>query len=176
MSDWLLLYPIIHSWAWLCSAMYHYRRTPLTTQLDYSSAFVLVAFSSWTAWRKLIGPRAASSSVFFSGALALGFCVGYLGELLRERVSHAEHMAVCIALACTHALLWMLWVARSRSPRRPLCFLCNLLFAGAALFELLDFPPLALTLDAHALWHLLTIPLALLWYKFWALELRDAVL
>ncbi|RYH18667.1 hypothetical protein EON65_27000, partial [archaeon] len=27
--------------------------------------------------------------------------------------------------------------------------------------------PLPLTLDPHALWHLLTIPLGFIWYKFW---------
>ena len=32
--------------------------------------------------------------------------------------------------------------------------------------ELLDFPPLFWTLDAHALWHLSTVPIPLLWYRY----------
>jgi hypothetical protein len=31
--------------------------------------------------------------------------------------------------------------------------------------ELLDFPPLWQLLDAHATWHMLTIPLGFLWYQ-----------
>ena len=33
------------------------------------------------------------------------------------------------------------------------------------LLELLDFPPLLWVVDAHALWHLSTVPLPLLWYR-----------
>ena len=39
-------------------------------------------------------------------------------------------------------------------------------FGGCTvLLELLDFPPLLLAVDAHALWHLSTVPLPLLWYR-----------
>jgi hypothetical protein len=31
--------------------------------------------------------------------------------------------------------------------------------------ELLDFPPFLWILDAHALWHLTTVPLIPLWYS-----------
>ena len=34
------------------------------------------------------------------------------------------------------------------------------------LLELLDFPPLLWVVDAHALWHLSTVPLPLLWYRY----------
>jgi hypothetical protein len=32
--------------------------------------------------------------------------------------------------------------------------------------ELLDFPPLLQAVDAHALWHLSTVPIAYLYYRF----------
>jgi hypothetical protein len=40
------------------------------------------------------------------------------------------------------------------------------LTTAAMSLELLDFPPLARALDAHALWHLATIPLGLAWWDF----------
>lgn len=41
-----------------------------------------------------------------------------------------------------------------------------LLLQGGALLELLDFPPLFWVLDAHALWHISTVPLNVLFYRW----------
>lgn len=35
----------------------------------------------------------------------------------------------------------------------------------SVLLELLDFPPVLWAVDAHALWHLSTVPIPLLWYR-----------
>lgn len=40
-----------------------------------------------------------------------------------------------------------------------------LLLQAGALLELLDFPPLFWVLDAHALWHISTVPLNILFYR-----------
>ena len=34
------------------------------------------------------------------------------------------------------------------------------------MLELLDFPPILWLVDAHALWHLSTVPIPLLWYRY----------
>jgi len=41
--------------------------------------------------------------------------------------------------------------------------------------ELLDFPPLADALDAHALWHAATILPTVYWYRFLVLDARGSV-
>lgn len=62
---------------------------------------------------------------------------------------------------------WLRWCLRSR-PRLPHAWKCVtvvLLLQALALLELLDFPPLFWVLDAHALWHIGTIPLNVLFYR-----------
>ncbi|KAM9657446.1 post-GPI attachment to proteins factor 3 isoform 3-T4 [Morphnus guianensis] len=63
---------------------------------------------------------------------------------------------------------WLRWCLRNR-PRLPHVWKCAavvLLLQALALLELLDFPPLFWVLDAHALWHIGTIPLNVLFYSF----------
>lgn len=66
-------------------------------------------------------------------------------------------------------LLWWLcwcWQNRRTLPYCRKCSLVVLLLHGLALLELLDFPPMLWILDAHAVWHLSTIPVHFLFYRF----------
>lgn len=66
-------------------------------------------------------------------------------------------------------LLWWLcwcWQNRRTLPYWWKCGLVVLLLHGLALLELLDFPPMLWVLDAHAVWHLSTIPVHFLFYRF----------
>lgn len=65
-------------------------------------------------------------------------------------------------------LLWWLcwcWQNRRTLPYWWKCGLVVLLLHGLALLELLDFPPMLWILDAHAVWHLSTIPVHFLFYR-----------
>lgn len=65
-------------------------------------------------------------------------------------------------------LLWWLWWCLRNRPRLPHVWKCAvvvLLLQAGALLELLDFPPLFWVLDAHALWHISTVPLNILFYR-----------
>ncbi|KAK2109230.1 Post-GPI attachment to proteins factor 3 [Saguinus oedipus] len=46
------------------------------------------------------------------------------------------------------------------------CMVVVLLLQGLSLLELLDFPPLFWVLDAHAIWHISTIPVRVLFFSF----------
>lgn len=66
-------------------------------------------------------------------------------------------------------LLW--WLGWCWQNRRTLlywwkCGVVVLLLHGLALLELLDFPPLFWVLDAHAAWHLGTVPVHFLFYRY----------
>ena len=48
-------------------------------------------------------------------------------------------------------------------------------FSIAALLEIFDFPPLWGLLDAHALWHVCTVPLPSIWYAFIQEDARESL-
>ena len=59
-------------------------------------------------------------------------------------------------------------------PRQRLLLLVACMFAAPAL-ELFDFPPIARLLDAHALWHLVTVPLTAAWYRWLSNDAHECV-
>lgn len=67
-----------------------------------------------------------------------------------------------------HSLVLLVWSYGIKHPNR--WHLLGLLCAAhaASLLEVLDFPPVAGMLDAHALWHAATPLITLGWYKFLA--------
>ncbi|PWY97787.1 Per1-domain-containing protein [Testicularia cyperi] len=62
----------------------------------------------------------------------------------------------------------------SLKPRRRLQLILGLM-TGAVMLELLDFPPILRLLDAHALWHLATIPITQMWYDWLTQDAQECV-
>jgi hypothetical protein len=62
---------------------------------------------------------------------------------------------------------WLTWCLRNhrRLPHVHKCMVVVLLLQGLSLLELLDFPPLFWVLDAHAIWHISTIPVYILFFR-----------
>lgn len=69
-------------------------------------------------------------------------------------------------------LSWGLWNWRVL-PHARKCVAVALLLQGLALLELLDFPPLFWVLDAHAIWHLSTVPVHVLFFRCSSLRGHD---
>lgn len=74
----------------------------------------------------------------------------------------------CLPPGLVNLLWWLCWCWQNRGtlPYWWKCGLVVLLLHGLALLELLDFPPVLWILDAHAVWHLSTIPVHFLFYRF----------
>lgn len=77
---------------------------------------------------------------------------------------------VCFCLDCSgmvNLLWWLCWCWQNRRtlPYWWKCGLVVVLLHGLALLELLDFPPMLWILDAHAVWHLSTVPVHFLFYR-----------
>lgn len=115
--------------------------------------------------------------------VVIAFCAHVAYLLSDKRFDYRYNMVANVAVGLTSMSLWISWslshllssrrrglTSRPTTPSerrpphafRPIFPLVWLLFAGS--LELLDFPPLFnMSLDAHALWHLVTIPLARMW-------------
>jgi hypothetical protein len=116
-----------------------------------------------------------------TGLCSLAFLghITYLSTL--PRFDYTYNMAFNLAVGLTHNLLWFLYSMPSSlsllrrfasrvKPYRPSYATKAGIFVGlttaATSLELFDFPPWFLVIDAHALWHLATVPIAYYWYDF----------
>lgn len=119
-------------------------------------------------------------------ALAYVGHISYLG--FAPRFDYTYNVIFNLALGLAHHALWLLFALPGHTlitryatmPRsyRPLhagtAALTVALTTAASALELFDFPPWGRVLDAHALWHLATVPLAVLWYDFLLTDAHDA--
>ena len=109
----------------------------------------------------------------------------YIGHItyltLLPRFDYTYNMAFNLTLGLTHNALWTVYSlpsSRSLLPRFPFqpkayrpafvnkAFVFVLLTTAATALELFDFPPWMFVIDAHALWHLSTVPITKFWYDF----------
>lgn len=176
MGSWLLFYYPIAILTWLASAIFHCRKTELTSLVDYAFALLFLGYSLWLAVRRIWGDRADQRkvSVVFTSVLLL-----YMFQVVRMcngQVSFDDHMRVSITVALLNVLTWLSWLIFSREEikgngkYRYLCLVCQLWFSSAALLELFDFPAIWGLFDAHSLWHAATIPLGFIWSRFWYVD------
>jgi len=112
--------------------------------------------------------------------------VAYLG--LATRFDYTYNIIFNLALGLTHHALWLLFALPGSSPfarysamprsYRPAhagtAAMTVALTTAATALEIFDFPPWGRVLDAHALWHFATAPLAVLWYDFLLTDAMDA--
>ncbi len=183
----------------LVPALRAYTDTPLTEKLDYFSAALAIlyalhmtvvrlfhlhtsapAFPSRPRRRPLFHAWRALATVAYAAHVA------YLS--LAPRFDYTYNTIFNLTLGLTHNALWLLFALPGRAlfsrfammPRgyRPAyvgtAALAVALTTAATALELLDFPPLGRALDAHALWHLATVPLAVMWYDFLLTDAQDA--
>ncbi|EDX05897.1 GD10418 [Drosophila simulans] len=152
---------------WIWSVIFHTRDFPLTELLDYAFAYSIILCSLYVMVMRMLHRY----SLFLRGVITLAFLsyyINYFAYLSVGRFNYAFNMMVNVATGVIAAVGWFVWChfVRTRRPyfRRILRF--YILMALAMSLELLDFPPILWILDAHALWHLATIPLASLYYDF----------
>jgi len=159
---------------WASSFLFHAKETWLTERLDYHMAMVHVCASLQFAVTRLL--VAARASVRWAWALALVQALGmarHVWYMNFVSFDYGHNTRVLGAVVAAQAGVWAAWYAlvtrRASAPPAPhaalvLWFQLGLL--ASASLELVDFPPLARAVDAHALWHLATVPLTVLWYRF----------
>lgn len=84
------------------------------------------------------------------------------------KFNYGYNMAACVSAGILYAAVWTVWSIKEWSRRRYTwkCLAAVVCGSCTVLLELLDFPPVLWAVDAHALWHLSTVPIPLLWYSF----------
>ncbi|KAF8653417.1 hypothetical protein AX16_003960 [Volvariella volvacea WC 439] len=155
---------------------------PLTSSQNHATA-TQPPSTSYKAWRTLC-------------TLAYIAHISYL--TLLPRFDYTYNMAFNLFLGLSHNFLWLLYslpisspstlssiltkIHFRRFPSRPHTYrpsftskasLFVLLTTLATALELFDFPPWWGVIDAHALWHLSTVPIAEMWYWFLVEDSKD---
>jgi len=148
--------------AWTASAAFHTRDTLATERLDYGAANAVIATGVWSSLVRCT----ATSRLWVPGAAVFLALLAHLTYMNGVKFDYGWNMAVCVAAGLAQSALWARWVGAVRHPGRRKLWLFLGAVNAAMLLEVLDFPPLWQLLDAHALWHLATVPLVALWYAF----------
>ncbi|XP_075238229.1 per1-like protein PGAP3 isoform X2 [Lycorma delicatula] len=157
--------------AWIWSSVFHTRDLPFTEMMDYLSAFSMVFYSLYgVLMRMLLG-----APVFFSFLLTLVFLTFFLNHaayLILDQFDYQYNMTANISIGVLSAgcsATWSIlnWKKHNHSRYLFMCLVWGLL---TLLLEVSDFPPIAWTFDAHALWHLSTVPVP---YLFWSFVIED---
>lgn len=175
----LAFYAIAAVNAWAASTVYHAHKVPWTTIYDLSSALILLLAGLLLAVRKFLGKL----NVKIVGTLGNGITFFALYRLYRmivmQNVSFDEHMTTCTIIVAATTVVWILWICsplyllqKPLQRQHWLCLGVQVWFLAAIMLEVFDFPPVFYrSLDAHSLWHLATVPLAVYWYYFWQVDI-----
>ncbi|KDR81958.1 hypothetical protein GALMADRAFT_135342 [Galerina marginata CBS 339.88] len=202
MRSYYLVWSMVSVNAWVWSSVFHTRDLPLTEKLDYFSAALAIMYALYYTTVRLFHlyplptsrltltekPGNAKRKILASICILSYIAhVSYLSLL--PRFDYTYNMAFNLALGLVHNALWAVYSLPTsisllrRFPSHPKSYrpqfvskaaVFVILTTAATGLELFDFPPWARTIDAHALWHLSTAPIALLWYDFLVEDSRDS--
>ncbi|KIY48237.1 Per1-like protein [Fistulina hepatica ATCC 64428] len=190
-------YVSINTWLW--SAVFHTRDLPSTEKLDYFSAAltILCAFHytvirlfrlypAYDAFSTSVSGKSRTTVRRLWNAVCMtAFIVHVTYLTLLPRFDYTYNMAFSLVIGMLHNALWLVYASPIRFQRFPLASTVYrpsfvnkagvfvILTMASTLLELFDFPPFARVLDAHALWHLTTAPIAVYWYRFLLEDCRD---
>eukprot|EP01126_Amoeba_proteus_P061716 TRINITY_DN8311_c0_g1_i2.p1 TRINITY_DN8311_c0_g1~~TRINITY_DN8311_c0_g1_i2.p1 ORF type:complete len:209 (-),score=13.29 TRINITY_DN8311_c0_g1_i2:194-820(-) len=165
-----LAYGIIGSMTWLFSFLFHCRDTKITELLDYVFASFTFFFGSFWTTLRIFEIRKSSHmiGVFF---FFLIWCIQHWYYMLSVNYDYDYNMTVGVTNGIYQSIAWILWYLVNRAEPARKHYTHKILYVYgflwiAALMELFDFPPFWDVLDPHSLWHLGTIPLGYLLWKF----------
>ncbi|CAO3592452.1 unnamed protein product [Absidia cylindrospora] len=178
----ILMYAIVGVNAWVWSTVFHSRDNAWTEKLDYFSAGLLILYSFYYAVRRIFYLKQTP------WLLVIGCVVCYLMHIMYLsfiRFDYGYNMIASVVVGVFQLVLWVAWSAwqylRPRNEwtsRSGFAYMAFISVAGvgvAMALELLDFPPLARVLDAHSFWHLSTIPLMVVWYRFVLADVKHEI-
>ncbi|XP_007482369.2 post-GPI attachment to proteins factor 3 isoform X2 [Monodelphis domestica] len=148
------------------SPMYH-TCVAFAWKMDYFCASTVILHSIYLCCVRTLGlQRPAVASVF--GRFLLLLLAAHVSYLSLVHFDYGYNMVANVAIGLVNLVWWLGWCLWNQ-PRLPhvwKCAVVMLLLQGLAFLELLDFPPIFWVLDAHAIWHISTIPIHFLFFSF----------
>lgn len=166
---------------WFWSAVFHTRDFVFTERMDYFGAGANVLYGLYYCpirVFRLYRPQFRAHLRLW-GYVCLAAYLAHVGFLLFVRWDYTYNMAANVAVGTASNVLWTYFsIVHYRKLKRFWAAWPGLLVAWlimAMSLELLDFPPLADALDAHALWHAMTILPTVWWYRFLIHDSRQNV-
>ena len=160
-----LLYAVCAVNAWFWSAVFHSRDTYVTERFDYLSADLSIFVGLYVSVVLTAGTMTARKQ-FACGVTVLAGLVMLCRHMLFVKFDYGLNVGVCLVVGVFQQLLWCSWAVYKKHPGRKQLLTFVALINAALGLEVFDFPPIGRLLDAHALWHLCTVPLTMVWYKF----------
>lgn len=162
----------INAWWW--SAVFHARDTYVTERFDYLSADVSIVTGLYVTIVRTCACQSLRARLLLA-LLLLTATALHFHSMLLVKFDYGFNVMVCVAIGIIQQLMWCTWALKQNHPQKwqLACFV--VLINAVLSLEILDFPPLQGLLDAHALWHLCTVPLTYLWYMFVLADAKWAV-
>ncbi|KAF4980735.1 hypothetical protein FZEAL_3320 [Fusarium zealandicum] len=178
--EWLAYIGIV---SWVFSSIFHTRDFRVTEEMDYFAAGASVLYGMYyTSVRVFRLDRRTPRRRAILRAWTLLCAVLYLCHISYLKFvtwDYTYNMAANVAVGICQNLLWT-WFSfdRYRKSRRlwaawPGFVVAWVIFAMS--MELFDFPPWLGCIDAHSLWHLMTIAPTILWYNFLVKDAQDDI-
>ncbi|QLI73936.1 uncharacterized protein G6M90_00g097510 [Metarhizium brunneum] len=165
--------------SWVFSAIFHTRDFQFTEELDYFAAGANVLYGLYyTPIRifRIDRPSPRRRSVLRAWTLlCIMLYVFHVAYLKGVRWDYTYNMAANVAAGIVQNILWSWFSVTSFKKSGSLWSIVPGVVVAWVMFamsmELFDFPPWLGCIDAHSLWHLLTVGPTILWYNF---LLKDA--
>ncbi|CAK7291144.1 post-GPI attachment to proteins factor 3 isoform X2 [Canis lupus baileyi] len=153
--------------AWFWSTVFHTKDTDLTEKMDYFCASTVILHSIYLCCVRTVGLQHPAVASAFR-ALLLLMLTAHVSYLSLVHFDYGYNLAANVAIGLVNVVWWLAWCLRNlrRLPHVRKCMVVVLLLQGLSLLELLDFPPFFWVLDAHAIWHISTIPVHVLFFSF----------
>lgn len=169
----------INTWVW--STAFHAKDTVFTERMDYHFATLFMVFYLWYAICRLtlsLWPPYTLSVTILAGVILIGVFSYHVWYMNFVSFDYGWNMIFTGTFVILQVVVWISWAvimllnagdSPSKAKKVRLAWMIiqfQVCLVGFAVFEAFDFPPLFDQLDAHAVWHGLTIPLAVYWYSF----------
>lgn len=156
--------------------LFHTRDVPWTEHADYLTAITSVFVGLYIAVLRHTRAVTKRAQILFAVPFAL-LLVYHLHYMLFVSFDYGWNMKLIAVMFGLFTIIWFVWGCMNarRNLQGKLAIAWSIGAGLCGMLELFDFEPVFDLVDAHALWHLGTVPLVLLIWKIFTLDAIDLI-